>query len=51
MLSFVLAEKDLRIKTSYPLNEVTAAFLLNNPSYHLVLVDRESVQCGHAWES
>ena len=51
MLSFVIAEEDLRIETSYPFNEVTAVFLLNNPCYHLVLVDRESVQCGHAWES
>ena len=33
MLSFVIAE-DLRIKTSYPFNEVTAVFLLNNPRYH-----------------
>ena len=30
MLSFVLAEEDLRIETSY---EVTAVFLLNNPRY------------------
>ena len=34
MLSFVIAEEDLRIKTSYPFNEVTAVFLLNNPRYH-----------------
>ena len=33
MLSFVIAE-DLWIKTSYPFNEVTAVFLLNNPRYH-----------------
>ena len=26
MLSFVIAEEDLRIKTSYPFNEVTAVF-------------------------
>ena len=32
--SFVIAEEDLRIKTSYPFNEVTAVFLLNNPRYH-----------------
>ena len=34
MLTFVKAEKDLRIETSYPFNEVTAVFLLNNPRYH-----------------
>ena len=34
MLSFVIAEEDLRIETSYPFNEVTAVFLLNNPHYH-----------------
>ena len=34
MLSFVTAEEDLRIETSYPFNEVTAVFLLNNPHYH-----------------
>ena len=34
MLSFVIAEEDLRIETSYPFNEVTAVFLLNNPRYH-----------------
>ena len=34
MLSFVIAEEDLRIKTSYAFNEVTAVFLLNNPRYH-----------------
>ena len=34
MLSFVIAEEDLRIETSYPFNEVTAVFLLNNPPYH-----------------
>ena len=33
MLSFVIAE-DLRIETSYPFNEVTAVFLINNPRYH-----------------
>ena len=32
--SFVIAEEDLRIETSYPFNEVTAVFLLNNPRYH-----------------
>ena len=31
MLSFVIAEEDLRIETSYAFNEVTAVFLLNNP--------------------
>ena len=30
MLSFVIAEKDLRIETSYPFNKVTAVFLLDN---------------------
>ena len=34
MLSFVIAEEDLRIETSYPFNEVTAVFLLNNSRYH-----------------
>ena len=34
MLSFVIAEEDLWIETSYPFNEVTAVFLLNNPCYH-----------------
>ena len=34
MLSFVIAEEDLWIETSYPFNEVTAVFLLNNPHYH-----------------
>ena len=34
MLSFVIAEEDLRIETSYPFNEVTAVFLLNNSCYH-----------------
>ena len=33
MLSFVIAEEDLRIETSYPFNEVTAVFLLSNPRY------------------
>ena len=31
MLSFVIAEEDLRIETSYPFNKMTAVFLLNNP--------------------
>ena len=30
MLSFVTAEEDLRIETSYPFNKVTAVFLLDN---------------------
>ena len=30
MLSFVIAEEDLRIETSYPFNKVTAVFLLDN---------------------
>ena len=34
MLSFVIAEEDLQIETSYPFSEVTAVFLLNNPRYH-----------------
>ena len=34
MLNFVIAEEDLRIEASYPFNEVTAVFLLNNPRYH-----------------
>ena len=34
ILSFVIAEEDLRIKTSYPFNEVTAVFLRNNSRYH-----------------
>ena len=34
MLSFVIAEEDLRIETSYPFNEMTAVFPLNNPRYH-----------------
>ena len=34
MLSFVTAEEDLRVETSYPFNEVTAVFLLNIPHYH-----------------
>ena len=34
MLSFVIAEEDLWIETSYPFNEVTAVFLLNNFRYH-----------------
>ena len=38
MLSFVVAEEDLQIKTSYPFNEVTAVFLLNNPHYHSIIV-------------
>ena len=29
-----MAEEDLRIETSYPFNEVTAVFLLNNFRYH-----------------
>ena len=33
MLSFVIAEEDVRIEMSYPFNEVTAVFLLNNPRY------------------
>ena len=33
MLSFVIAEEDLWRETSYPFNEVTAVFLLNNPRY------------------
>ena len=28
-------QEDLQIKTSYPFNEVTAVFPLNNPSYHI----------------
>ena len=34
MLSFVIAEEDQRIETSYPFNEVTAVFLLNNSCFH-----------------
>ena len=34
MIGFVIAEEDLRIKTYYPFNEVTAVFWLNNPCYH-----------------
>ena len=34
MLSFVIVKEDLRIETSYPFNEVTAVFLLNNSRYH-----------------
>ena len=30
----VIAEEDLRIEMSYPFNEVTVVFLLNNPRYH-----------------
>ena len=30
MLSFVIAEEDLRIETSYPFNKVTVVFLLDN---------------------
>ena len=37
MLSFVIAEEDVRIETSYPFNEVTAVFLLNNHRYHVTL--------------
>ena len=33
MLSFVIAEEDLQIETSYPFNEVTAVFLLNTHRY------------------
>ena len=33
MLSFVTAEEDLRIKTSCPLNEATAVFMLKNLCY------------------
>ena len=33
MLGFVIAEEDLRIETSYPFNELTAVFLLNNSCY------------------
>ena len=35
--SLVKAEEDLWIETSYPFNEVTAVFLLNNPRYQLLL--------------
>ena len=34
MPDLVIAEEDLRIEASYPFNEVTAVFLLNNPCYH-----------------
>ena len=34
MLSLVTAEEGLQIETSYPFNEVTAVFLLNNPHCH-----------------
>ena len=34
MPRFVIVEEDLRIKMSYPFNEVNAVFLLNNPHYH-----------------
>ena len=37
MLSFVIAEEDVRIETSYPFNDVTAVFLLNNHRYHVTL--------------
>ena len=47
MLSFVKAEEDLRIETSYPFNEVTAVFLLNNPRYH----NHDSVMVMHHYMS
>ena len=34
MLSFVIAEEDLQIETSYPFNKVTVVFLLNNSRFH-----------------
>ena len=37
MLSFVIAEEDPQIETSYPFNEVTAVFLLNNFRYRYCL--------------
>ena len=37
MLSFVIAEEGPRIETSYPFNEVTAVFLLNNSRYRYCL--------------
>ena len=38
MLSFVTVKEDLRIEMSYPFNEVTAVFLLNNPHYQLLMI-------------
>ena len=38
MLSFVIAEEDLRIETSYPFNKVTAVFLFDNPCYQNTFV-------------
>ena len=55
MLSFVIAEEDLRIEKSYSFNEVTAVFLLNNPRYHcgLYLLIRQKVfethTAGSSW--
>ena len=37
LLSFVTAEEDLWIKTSCPLNEVTAVFMLKNLCYQYLL--------------
>ena len=36
MLSFVIAEEDLRIETSYPFNKVTAVFLLDNYRFFII---------------
>ena len=45
MLSFVIAEEDLRIETFYPFNEVTVVFLLNNPRYHHTSHSDEPLSC------
>ena len=48
MLGFVTAEEDLRVKTSYPFNEVTSIFLLNNPLYDMYahMYVEGLVECG-----
>ena len=38
LLPTISAEEDLRIETSYPFNEVTAVFLLNNPHYQVYFI-------------
>ena len=47
MLSFVIAEEDLRIETSYPFNKVTGVFLLNNSRFHHTSHSDEPYQIVH----
>ena len=37
MLGYGIAEEDQRIETSYPFNEVTAVFLLNESCFHYII--------------